>query len=186
MLNHRILKLAVTAITIASAAGVTSLYATSASAATGPVHIIHRGLVKDCVYIESFETNLEIKGNGVNKPTTLTPAPGNCFDLYNEFSYDGYTGYEYQNGDGHCLWDNGGTIDVGAACIAGHPKEEFYGISFTRGEGWTVGDVEEGPSVYLSVPLVAISPSELACPVSGEAVGMASGSDDCNLWNFPS
>jgi len=115
----------------------------------------------------------------VNEPVTTTTT-GNCFDLYNKFSvvYSGvtYTGYEYQNGDGHCLWDNGGTIDVGAACQEGHPKEEFFGnyYDYAAPAGWVVSDVQQGPSYIMA---------SLGC-TSGSEVAMAT-SALCFTWNFP-
>jgi pimeloyl-ACP methyl ester carboxylesterase len=132
-----------------------------------------------------YAGGLELKGNGVNKPATIAAAPGNCFNLYSKFTYsfDGttYTGYEYQNGDGHCLWDNGGIIELGAACKAGHPNEEFFGIGFSPGAGgWLMGSVTYNPDI------AAVGANSLTC-ASGATVEMLSRTGGfCTSWNFPS
>jgi len=159
----------------------------TAAHANGGVHLIHRGLVQDCMYIENGTGIQEIKGNGVNKPVTLTTAPGNCFNRVHEFivfyGTTHYTGWEYQNVAGHCLFDNGGTIDVGAACKALHPNEEFFGIPGSQSQlgGWLVSDVTRGPNVYMGAPFQLPS---LSCGGSGDRVVM-SPNLDCNTWNFP-
>jgi hypothetical protein len=168
----------------ASARQVNSV-AAAAPHANGVVHIVRRGLVHDCEYIEFSTTILEIAGNGVNKPVTLTTAPANCWNLYNKFTVPYgttvYTGYEYQNGDGHCLFDNGGVIDVGAACKVGHPNEEFFAIPGSQKEygGWLISDVTRGPSVYMA----AQDNADGNCG-AGDIVDFAD--DACNTWNFPS
>jgi hypothetical protein len=129
--------------------------AAAAGHANPLVHIVHRGLAKDCVYIQSGNTVEQIKGGGVNLPVALANPPGNCFNLLNKFTVGPfgtktYTGYGYQNGDGHCLWDNGGTIDVGAACKAGHPNEEFFGVTLLPDGDWTVAVVTRGPNVLMT------------------------------------
>jgi hypothetical protein len=117
-----------------------------------------------------------IAGDGVNNPVYLA-ATGNCFEhLYPFPSPIGGTGYEYQNGYGHCLWWNGtvvggGFVELGAACKPGHPNEEFYGISLGGG-GWTVGNVGSGGGV--------MDPGY--CGVAS-GVGFDSGSS-CDRWNF--
>jgi hypothetical protein len=146
---------------------------------TAAVHIVQRGLAKDCVYIENGFSSLQIKGNGVNNPVTITTGTGNCFNLYNKFTTPCggtkvCTGYEYQNGDGHCLWDNGGTIELGAACQANHPNEEFYGVTYI--DWWTIADITEGPNVFMG--------TQYSNCISTEHVIMGSG--NCNGWNFPS
>lgn len=157
--------------------------AAAAAHVNGVVHIVQRGLVQDCVnivnYLGSGLVLAEIAGNGVNVPVTLQ-APGNCFNLYNKFTFDGYTGYEYQNGDGHCLWDNGGAfgvIEVGAACKAGKASEEFFGTQFFQG-GWYVGNVaaDDGPNgvIYFM--------DADSCGL-GSNVYMDTGY--CIQWNFP-
>lgn len=154
----------------------------------GAVHIVQRGLVKDCEYIETGDPiGGEIAGAGVNRPVILVPAdtPGNCFDLYNKFTYkpgDGntYTGYEYQNGDGHCLWDNDGTLDVGAPCKANKPTEEFYGIAYFKGgpnPGWTVGDEVGGPSFEMG--------GQGDCTFYEDVTMQYDEGASCILWNFP-
>ena len=88
-----------------------------------------------------------IKGDTVNEPVLLS-STGNCFEAINKFTYNGFTGYEYQNGVGHCLWDNIGAIYMGAACKAGHPNEEFYGVNYSSG-GWTVENVGDNTGAVL-------------------------------------
>jgi hypothetical protein len=208
MLKHRFFRFTTGAITAVSAAILTSLAVTSASAATtaaasshpttaaeiagqaataphgtGVVRIIHRGLAGDCVLIELTDQKLYITGNGVNKPVSLE-SPGNCFDLYNEFTTPCggtkvCTGYEYQNGDGHCLFQNGGTIDVGAACQAGHPNEEFYGTLYTSGYGWGVSNVAES-SEYMYSSLCETGDNDQVHLTSGVTFAA------CSNWNFPS
>jgi hypothetical protein len=154
--------------------------------ADGVVRIIQRGLVHDCEYIQVSDSIYEIAGNGVNEPVSLTTAPGNCWNLYNKFSVvfgaTVYTGYEYQNGDGHCLWGDGTTIEVGAACKVGHQNEEFFGDFYTEGAGWRVSDVTETPSHYMGA---AIFTTTLACGVGSEVVLDPTDVLDCNYWNFP-
>lgn len=156
--------------------------ASSAQAAAIPhtknaVHVVRSGLVQGCEYISNeFANGLEIKGNGVNKPVSLAAAPGNCFSRYNFFTYGKYSGWEYQNGDGHCLWNDGGVIELGAACQAGHPNEEFFGIDDAAGLGWTVGDETTGTSDVLN---------STSCG-SGPHVEMNSAATaGCARWNFP-
>jgi hypothetical protein len=55
---------------------------------------------------------------GVNESAEATDN-GNCFSLTFPFkSPAGGTGYEYQNGLGHCLWQDGGVVEVGASADA--------------------------------------------------------------------
>lgn len=89
--------------------------------------------------ITSWNVGQSITGDGVNVPVFL--GAGNCFQPLNHFTYQGFSGYQYQNGDGHCLWLNGITVELGGACVAGHANEEFYGIAFVNGEGWTIANV---------------------------------------------
>lgn len=187
MLKRRLAILAAAAVTIGSATVLAALVvgsapvpttaaAVSSRSAAGVVRIAHRGLVKDCVHIEDQDGPYNIQGQGVNNPVTLSAGSGSCFNLYNKFQVvfgtTVYTGYEYQDLSGHCLWDNGGTIDVGGACRAGHPNEDFFGIEFVNGSGWEVGDVTRGPGVYMT-----------GAP-SGDHVIMSS--SFVTFWNFPS
>ncbi|HEX3963575.1 MAG TPA: hypothetical protein VHZ03_44215 [Trebonia sp.] len=107
-------------------------------------------------------------------PVSLASGPGNCFSLKYPFPDPvGTTGWEYQNGDGHCLWDNNGIIDVGGACKAGHPNEEFYGAELDKGQGWIVSDeAEAGYCMNGDGSLVVMS--------------YVGGGGSCYLWNFPS
>jgi hypothetical protein len=163
--------------------------ASTAPAATAPhvsgvVHIVHRGLVKDCEYItnalasENSHEVVAISGNGVDQQVSLK-ATGNCFTLYNKFTDKingvSYTGYQYQNGDGHCLWDNGGIVELGGACVAGQHNEQFFGASLTPGFGWVVSDVAEGLSRVLNAPGCAL----------GALVTVNVIMANCAIWNFP-
>jgi hypothetical protein len=194
MLKRRLLGLAAAVVTVASAT--TAIAASSHStAAAGPassaaaashtsgvVRVVRRGLVRDCVYIANWEGAFGIAGQGVNEPVDLA-APGNCFNLYDEFYYstDGhtYTGYEYQNGDGHCLWNDGGTIELGAACQGAHTNEMFFGISLDQGIGWLIGNVTSGIGHYMAWP---------NCVGDGVVVRMVTSDEpaNCPYWNFPS
>ena len=167
------------------AAGQGKITAAAATHVHGGVRVLHLGLVRDCEYIEGggFDAGQDIAGNGVNRPVTLTSetAAGSCFNLYNAFDYSTgghtYKGYEYQDLSGHCLWDNGGTIEVGAACQAAHPREEFYGIKFTKGDGWTFGDVAEGPGANMA--------AAYSCSPGYDVFMEPAGAQDCDYWNFP-
>ena len=154
--------------------------AAAAGHVTAVVHIVHRGLVRDCEYISNGFSGLEIQGNGVNSPVSIT-ASGNCFNLYNQFTTPCggtkvCTGYEYQNGDGHCLWDNGGTIELGAACKAGHPNEEFYGVP-PYIDWWQVADITEGPNVFMGTQYSN-------CITAAGAGHVVMNSAGCDGWNF--
>jgi hypothetical protein len=197
-----ILKFALAAAAITSAVGLTSLYATGASAATshstaartvhgraataphakGVLRLIHRGLVKDCEYIENYDLGTEIEGNGVDKTVSLTSPPGNCFDLYNSESYKvngvTYTGYEYQNGDGHCLWLNTSSLhlELGVACQPGDGDELFFGVpgSYAEYGGWEVYAAAETFDYMVCGPGDEVSVEPLTDLLT------------CDLWNFPS
>jgi hypothetical protein len=147
----------------------------TAPRASDGVRIVQRGLVHDCEYISNYyEFGLEIAGNGVNEPASLVAAPGNCFNLYNEFTWDGYTGYEYQNGLGHCLWQDDGVIELGAACKANHENEEFFGAKYYSGVGWLVSNRFLGTGSYMYAP---------GCGTAELDFGL--GGQDCEYWNFP-
>jgi hypothetical protein len=149
---------------------------------TAVVHIVHRGLVQDCVYIKNGFSGLDIQGDGVNHPVFLTTGTGNCFNLLNKFTVGpfgtkSYTGYEYQNGDGHCLWDDGGTIELGAACQANHPNEEFYGVTYI--DWWTVSVVTaDNPNVLMGT-------QGNNCISTEGAGNVVMNSGGCDGWNFP-
>jgi hypothetical protein len=102
--------------------------------------------------------------------------------LYDEFHYSAgghtYTGYEYQNGDGHCLWNDGGTIELGAACQGAHTNEMFFGISLDQGIGWLIGNVTSGTGHYMAWP---------SCVGDGVVVRMVTSDApaNCPYWNFP-
>jgi hypothetical protein len=201
MPKRRIVEFALAIVAITSAVALTSLYPAGASAAAshpaaantpgraatvphtkGVLRLVHRGFVKDCEYIENYDLGTEIKGNGVNATVSLTKPPGNCFDLYNEYSYKAngvtYTGYEYQNGDGHCLWVNTSSLhlELGVACKAGDVDELFFGVPGSDSEygGWEV--------------FAAAEPFDYMYCGPGNEVSMAPVDDilTCDFWNFPS
>jgi|HubBroStandDraft_1064217.scaffolds.fasta_scaffold19707_3 hypothetical protein len=183
MLKRRLVSFTAAAIMVVSAAMLTALAPGGASAATTAAGTSgHLGLVNgtDCEYIEAYETGSFIAGNGVNEPVSLK-STGNCFTLMFPFTDPyGKTAYEYQNGDGHCLWDNGGTVEVGAACQNDHPREQFYGFDYQSGStgleggpGWMVSDMwEQNTWMYVQ-----------GCSTGYEVMGTY---PDCDLWNFPS
>jgi hypothetical protein len=149
--------------------------ASAAPAATG-----HRALAQDCEYISNLDSGgLEIAGNGVNQPVRLVDPPGNCFTLHNKFTWEGYTTYEYQNGDGHCLWQDAGVIELGGACAANHPNEEFFGIPGSQSKygGWLISEVHDGTGSYMS--------TYPGCGIDTN-VDMVLGGGNCPFWNFPS
>jgi hypothetical protein len=181
--------------------------AAAAPHVNGLVHIVHRGLVKDCEYIEvnngGTPLGLYITGNGVNVPVTIEPDPSSdqgrtCFDLYNSFTITiispftnqdvKATGYQYQNLNGRCLWQNDttGKLEVGAPCNATDTSEDFYAIpgSYALYGGWQWTDEFESPATsppsypegYFGV--VAVGG---ACNAGADVVPNGS----CGLWNFP-
>jgi hypothetical protein len=204
MLKRRIRTPAVTGITIvavalltlstagASAAGPApaASHVTDASATAthgqGVIHSIHRGLVKDCVEIELGNTGLEIWDDGAGQPVILEPAPASCWNLVNEFSVDFggtyYTGYEYQDLRGDCLWDDAGTISTAAGpCKDLANYESFFGINYYHsghnGPGWTFTDSYWGPSWYMAYDYVP-NPFQ-------DVLMTPSDYTDSHLWNFP-
>jgi hypothetical protein len=199
MLKRRIRTLAVAGITIAAAAlvALSTVGASAASAApvvaaqaqdaaaapmNGVVHIVKNGLVKDCVEIALSNSGFQIWDEGVNAHTRLMPAPASCWNLYNEFTVKygktTYTGYEYQDLRGHCLWQNDGYIETAGACRRGNPSEEFFGLNYYHGQGWTVSDVTSGPNYRMAGPefesFVAMYPKSEVAPLFLT-----------QYWNFP-
>jgi hypothetical protein len=204
MLKSRLLSLSALAITAGLAMALTALPATGATAAAAVstagraaaappgrsvVHIVHRGLVQDCEDITNWAASknsgetVAIAGQGVDQAVQLAD-PGNCFNLYNEFyySYKGktYTGYEYQNGDGHCLFNHDQTLEVGGACQATDDEEQFFGIAYYSGTGWQWGVTADTTS-YLVNAYEAGGGCGLGTVVEMTQVSVA----DCSLWNFP-
>jgi len=130
----------------------------------------------DCEYISNYYAGgLQIEGNGVNEPVTLVDH-GSCFTLTHQFTWHGYTGWEYQDLSGHCLWQDNGIIEVGAACQANHPNEQFFGYKLYSGQGWKVAVVADGTGSFMGSG---------GCSL-GQRVNMVPGGDVCDLWNFPS
>jgi hypothetical protein len=170
---------------VAAAPHVTAASVTGARP-QGVVHIIHRGLVKDCVQIQVGDTIWQILDEGVGVPVMLSTKPASCWNLVNEFStvygYTVYTGYEYQDIRGHCLFDDGGYITTAAGpCQLANSREEFYGIHYyTSGHyapGWTVGDLNFGPGWCMATDYVV---------TGGQDVSMVPCSwTESFFWNFP-
>jgi hypothetical protein len=147
---------------------------TAASAA--PVHAAAKAAAAACpagyFRIQNYNRALYISGNGVNNPVTLT-ATGNCWEAIFPWPDPvGGTGHEYQNGAGHCLWANGDNLDVGAACKAGHPNEQFYG-SALYSAGWTV-ELKNGSGSWCG--------DALNGPVTLASLSL---DPTCFYWNFP-
>jgi hypothetical protein len=203
VLKHRPVSLA--AITIVSATMLTALAATSASASTAvavssqsaaagnaaghaasasqlggrgdAVRVVRPGLAQGCEYIKNSLSGGAIAGHGVNEPVTVVKPGGNCFTpIFQPAAYDGYAVYEYQNGDGHCLWNDDGTLELGAACKSGHPNEEFFGMVDTPGLGWTVGNETDGTSQIVN---------SYNCTIGARVVMAAKATAGCGYWNFP-
>jgi hypothetical protein len=176
--HRRWLALAVPA---ALAALVTAVPAASSAATTAPHVQGAASAAAGCEYISNLDSGgLEIAGNGVNQPVRLVDPPGNCFTRMYEFtSLDGSPGWEYQNGEGHCLWQNDGVIEVGAACKPNHPNEQFWGVPGTQSKygGWLVSDMFDGTGSYMS--------TNPGCGIDTN-VDMVLGGGNCPFWNFPS
>jgi hypothetical protein len=180
VLNLRLLRLSLAAIAALSA---TALVALPAGTASGARTAAPDSDPYGCVTITDWLDNAAIAGGGVNKPVTLE-SPGNTFCLEYPYPYETggttYNSWEYQNGDGHCLFDNGGTLDVGAACQANHPNEMFYGVTFVKGSGWEWANVGAGVGYFVTTN------SNQSCDLGATVyVGLPNG-DSCYYWNFPS
>lgn len=187
------------ALAVLSAAAIVSALAVSSATASTvePAVTSHPNTTAatDCEYIENYADDYGIAGNGVNTPVTLHTT-GQCFTPMFEFSISTYNvngqavtanGWEYQNGDGKCLWNDNGTIETGAACETGHPNEEFYGIPGSQSKygGWLVANVTDTPAGASITVVMGAKASSGDCGSVGNKVIMA-GSGVCNLWNFPS
>ena len=153
--------------------------ASSAQAATAPNG---SGVAASagCVHISNYYSGgLQIEGNGVNNPVYLTSPNGSCWNQVYPFTYPSggktYSGWEYQDLSGHCLWQDAGVIEVGGACKAGHQNEEFFGYHLYPGQGWKVAVVADGTGFFMG---------SAGCSV-GSQVKMVQGGDTCDLWNFP-
>jgi hypothetical protein len=118
-------------------------------------------------------SGLSIAGAGVNVPVSMQ-STGNCFTIVASGTSGGAHWNAYQNGDGHCLWLNGITIELGNAChSSGHPNEEIWGISFVNG-GWALNDLGGNSGTIQPTP----------CTGTGAEVQQP-GSDNntCNRWS---
>jgi hypothetical protein len=181
------LALAVPAATSTPAATAQRVNRVAASHVNAVVHI-HPGLIKDCELIYSDDAGGYIAGNGVDKPVTIEPK-GNCFTLSHEFSVrvDDWvtgttvtaTGWQYQNGDGHCLretnsdWD----LELVGACSASDTSEDFFGLpgSLKAFGAWVVSDVWDESSMM---------GFRNSCGGDGYDVIMSPNAE-CWLWSFP-
>ena len=146
----------------------------------GPIpSFVGQAQAASCIYIDNVATQAEIGGNGVNHPVTIVPN-GNCFYITHSGSYDGYTWHMYQNNVGHCLWSNGPTLDVGAACANdnNHPNEEFFTTSGNGNSGYTWSNV----TVFEMGGGSGWAPS--SCSVNSEVTDTVYST--CGLWLFPS
>lgn len=141
------------------------------------VRVVRPGLAQACEYITNSLSGGAIAGHGVNEPVTVVNIGGNCFTpIFQDAAYNGYAVYEYQNGDGHCLWNDDGTLELGAACKSGHPNEEFFGMIDTPGLGWTVGNETDGTSQIVN---------SYNCIIGARVVMAAKATAGCGYWNFP-
>jgi len=207
MLKRRIRTFAVTGITIVAAALITlsttgapavspaptgaASHATDASATAahpqGVLHVIRRGLVKDCEEIQLGNTDLQIWDEGPYRPVELLPAPGSCWNLHNTsyawFGGKRYKGFQYQDLRGDCLWDYAGTITTApGACQSGKSYQTFFGLNYYHNghnsPGWIVTDALYGLSEHMDANYN---------PYVGEFVVMNPSNDnqDSHFWNFP-
>jgi hypothetical protein len=152
----------------------------------GVPYSIHRGLVKDCVRIELGDLGWNIWDNGADSKVTIVDGLGSCWNVVNSFGIklDGhhYSGYEYQDLRGDCLYDNAGSIvTVTGPCFDLNSYESFFGIKYyanaPTGSGWTVSAVASGPNSYMAA-------SPFCDP--GYYVDMeATTYPGCVWWNFP-
>jgi hypothetical protein len=178
--------------------------AAAAPHVNGLVHIVHRGLVKDC---ENIEVNnlgamlgLYITGNGVNVPVTIEPDPSSdpgrtCFNLYNSFTITiispftnkdvQATGYQYQDLNGRCLFQNKTTdeLEVGGPCNSADLIEDFYAIpgSYALYGSWLwtneyTSPAGNYPEAYFGAPYVSG-----ACNAGDDVITNGS----CEFLNFP-
>jgi hypothetical protein len=122
--------------------------------------------------LTNYDLGLGITGNGVNEGV-IVYGSGNCFEAVDHFtSTSGYGGYEYQNGDGHCLWQDAGLIELGSStCVSGHPNEQFYSVKTTG--GWLLYNVANGDG--------DMDADQAGC-VSGTEIYI-DGNDSCDVWN---
>ena len=135
-----------------------------------------------CEKIEVLSYDMYIMGNGVNNDVTVETEPeGNCFTLPYSGTADGHTWYEYQNGDDHCLWDDGGQLELGKACGgSSHPNEELFAYDYQgSGFGWIWSSVAQFP-----YSLAATNGSFTGC-TQGDVVEDASSAVPCESWTFP-
>jgi len=151
------------------------------------VHI-HPGLTKDCERIFSTDADGYISGHGVGNPVTIE-GTGNCFTLMHEFSVrvDDWvtgttvtaTGWQYQNGDGHCLRERNSDwlLELYGACNARDTSEDFFGLpgSLKAFGAWVVSDVWDESSMM---------GFRNSCGGVGYNVIMSPNAD-CWLWTFP-
>lgn len=182
MLKRRIRNLAVSGITIVAAISFATLSATGARAASAAP----TATASTCVEIQIGNTGYQIWDNGPYKPVWLVKAPGSCWHhVYPSYAWWGgqeYTGWQYQDLRGDCLWDNGGIIYTTPACGGGKSYQTFYGLNYYHNghnsPGWIVTDGYFGPRDFMDT---AYSPHTYA------NVFMSANNDteDSHFWNFP-
>jgi hypothetical protein len=170
--------------------------ATAAHAhAQGVLYSIHRGLVKDCVEIQIYDGieytgyNMQIRDEGAYNRTIMWQAPGSCWNLINEFGVDyngtDYTGYEYQDLRGDCLWDDNGAIETSAVCTDLANYESFFGVHYYPGEGWTVADTYWGPSRIMATPTPIVDYAVVNMDNSSTIDDGCAPFCPSHFWNFP-
>ena len=149
---------------------------------TPPPTLLQADTAASCEKIEVQSYDMYIMGNGVNNDVTVETEPeGNCFTLPYSGTADGHTWYEYQNGDDHCLWDDGGQLELGKACGgSSHPNEELFAYDYQgSGFGWIWSSVAQFP-----YSLAATNGSFTGC-TQGDVVEDASSAVPCESWTFP-
>jgi hypothetical protein len=135
---------------------------------------IHRGLVKDCEYISNTGVGgAEIAAHGPGNPVSLAYTGASCFNLMHEFHWEGYTGWQYQDLSGRCLYEKRGVISVGGPCSASDTGEDFFGVRYVKDVGWLVSNVFLGTGSYMYAP---------SCLTA--RVDMGLGTHPCAYWNF--
>jgi hypothetical protein len=114
--------------------------------------------------------------------------PGNCFNVYNKFTLKivspitgntvTATAYEYQNGEGHCLWENekSGVLELGTACKASDSVELFYVIPGSYLDSWTWTNVYEGRDAMVE---------SQGCSPGSNVVISSTAIYACDYWKSP-
>jgi hypothetical protein len=148
-------------------------------AATHPARAatIAKAAPATCTHITNVGAGSEITGGGVNAPVTVTGS-GNCFSAVFSGSSSEGNWNEWQNGAGHCLFNNGGTLDVGAACAgSGHPNEEMLSPGLSGG-GNAFAAVSLVPNFWSTEPH--------GCTEGSEVGNVNNLNGNCGTWLFSS